>query len=117
VEIFNTLFAITKTVQVEATVYCLLGEQNAARLSMKQFSDFICANTLDNRDTLLALNSYSRSDHKSLINNFTDIQQKVAALPLEIEETRPLSVMPSDVPTETTKKQTSKKEKRDEQGL
>lgn len=102
-EIFNSLLAITKTVQVETTVYCLLGEQNAARLSMKQFSDFISANALDDRDTLLALNSFSSSDQKKLIDNFTDIQQKIAALPLDIEGTLPLTdVSPA------------KKEKKDE---
>lgn len=89
-EIFNSLLAITKTVQVETTVYCLLGEQNAARLSMKQFSDFISANSLDDRDTLLTLDSYGGSSRKSIINNFTDIQQKIAALPLDIKETQPL---------------------------
>jgi hypothetical protein len=102
-EIFNSLLAITRTVQVETTVFCLLGEQNAARLSMKQFSDFISANALDDRDTLLALNSFSSSDQKSLIDNFTVIQQKIAALPLDIEETQPLiDVSPT------------KKEKKDE---
>lgn len=89
-EIFNSLLAITKTVQVETTVYCLLGEQNAARLSMKQFSDFISANALDDRNTLLALNSFSNSDQKNLIDNFTEIQQKISALPLIIEGTQPL---------------------------
>ncbi len=89
-EIFNSLLAITKTVQVETTVYCLLGEQNAARISLKQFSDFVSANSLDDRDTLLTLNSFSNSDQKSLIDNFTEIQQKISALPLVIEETQPL---------------------------
>lgn len=89
-EIFNSLLAITKTVQVETTVYCLLGEQNAARLSMKQFSDFISANSLDDRNTLLALNSFSNTDQKSLIENFTEIQQRISALPLAIEGTYPL---------------------------
>ncbi|MBK5211988.1 MAG: hypothetical protein JJE36_06775 [Coriobacteriia bacterium] len=89
-EIFNSLLAITQTVQVETTVYCLLGEQNAARLSMKQFSDFISANSLDDRDMLLTLDSYGNSSQKNLIDNFTDIQQKIAALPLDIEETQPL---------------------------
>lgn len=89
-EIFNSLLAITKTVQVETTVYCLLGEQNAARLSMKQFSDFIAVNSLDDRDTLLTLDSYGSSSQKSMIDNFTDIQRKIAALPLDIEETQPL---------------------------
>lgn len=89
-EIFNSLLAITKTVQIETTVYCLLGEQNAARLSMKQFSDFISANSLDDRNTLLALNSFNNTDQKSLIDNFTEIQQKISALPLDIEGTQPL---------------------------
>ena len=89
-EIFTSLLAITRTVQVETTVYCLLGEQNAARISMKQFSDFISANSLDNRETLLTFNSFSNSDQKSLIENFTEIQQKISALPLTIEGTQPL---------------------------
>jgi hypothetical protein len=89
-EIFNSLLAITKTVQVEATVYCLLGEQNAARLSMKQFGDFITANSLDDRDTLLYLDRFGESSKKSIIDSFMDIQQKIAALPLDIEETQPL---------------------------
>jgi len=89
-EIFNSLLAITKTVQVETTVYCLLGEQNAARLSMKQFSDFISANSLDDRNTLLTLNSFGNLDQKSLIDNFTEIQQNISALPLAIEGTQPL---------------------------
>lgn len=89
-EIFTSLLAITKTVQVETTVYCLLGEQNAARLSMMQFSDFITVNSLDDRDTLLALDSFANSSNKSIIDHFTDIQQKIAALPLDIKETQPL---------------------------
>lgn len=93
-EIFNCLLAITKTVQVETTVYCLLGEQNAARLSIKQFSDFISTNALDDRDTLLALNSFSSSDQKDLIDNFSDLQKKIAALPPDIEETQPLIDVP-----------------------
>ena len=89
-EIFSSLLAITKTVQVETTVYCLLGEQNAARLSLKQFGEFINANALDDRNTLLTLNSFSNSDQKSLIDNFTKIQQNISALPLTIEGTQPL---------------------------
>lgn len=89
-EIFSTLLAITKTVQVETTVYCLLGEQNAARLSLNQFSEFIKVNSLDNRDTLLSLDSYSSTSQKSIIDNFMDIQQKIATLPSNIEETHPL---------------------------
>ncbi len=89
-EIFNSLLAITKTVQVETTVYCLLGEQNAARLSMKQFSDFISENSLDEMETLKWLNSFGNSDRQSLIDSFTEIQQKISALPLTIEGTLPL---------------------------
>lgn len=89
-EIFTSLLAITRTVQVETTVYCLLGEQNAARMSLIQFSDFISTNSLDDRETLLTLNSFSDSDQKSLIDSFSEIQQKIAALPLVIEATQPL---------------------------
>lgn len=89
-EIFNSLLAITRTMQVETTIYCLIGEQNAAKLSMKQFSDFIKANSLDKRDTLLTLNSYGDTDQKSLVEYFTEIQQKISALPFTIEGTQPL---------------------------
>jgi hypothetical protein len=90
-EILNCLVAITRTIQVETTIYCLLGEQKAARLSMKQFSDFISANSLDDRDTLLTMNSYGNSDQKNLIDSFTDIQQKISALPLKFNEDQPLN--------------------------
>lgn len=90
-EILNCLVAITRTIQVETTIYCLLGEQKAARLRMKQFSDFISANSLDDRDTLLTMNSYGNSDQKNLIDSFTDIQQKISALPLKFNEDQPLN--------------------------
>ena len=90
VEIFTSLLALTKTVQLETTVYCLLGEQNAARTSLKQFGEFIRSNSLDYRETLLTLNSYSNMDQKSIIENFIEIQQKITNLPLVIEGTKPL---------------------------
>lgn len=89
-EIFSTLLAITKAVQIETTVYCLLGEQNVAAFCMKEFSDFIGANSLDSRETLLEMGSYSSSNQGTIIDAFTDIRQKIAALPLNIEETQPL---------------------------
>lgn len=90
VEIFTCLLAITKTVQVETTVYCLLGEQKAARLCMQQFSDFINANSLADRDTLLMLDSFSSKSQKSIIDGFMSVQKSIAALPLDITETQPL---------------------------
>jgi hypothetical protein len=89
-DIFSTLLAITKSVQVETTAYCLLGEQNSARQSMKQFSDFINENSLDDRDTILFLNSFGDKNHDEIINTFNEIQQKIAALPFDLEETQPL---------------------------
>lgn len=89
-EIFNTLLAITKAVQVETTVYCLLGEQNVAAFCLKEFSDFINVNALDSRETLLEMNSYSSTSQTAIIDAFTNIRQKIASLPLQIEETQPL---------------------------
>jgi hypothetical protein len=90
-ETFTCLLAITRTVQIETTAYCILGEQNAARLSMKQFSDFIDRHKLNDRDTLLLFNSYSGADHGKLVDGFMDLQKKIAALPLDINETQPLA--------------------------
>lgn len=95
-EIFTCLLAITKAVQTEITAYCLLGEKNAARTSMNQFSGFISENKLDDRDELLYLNSFSSSDQISLIDYFTDLRQKIASLPSDFEDIQPLSeVLPA----------------------
>lgn len=89
-EIFSTLMAITKTVQIEASAYCLLGEQRAARSSLEQFGHFIRTNKLENRDTLLTLDSYSKTSMKSFIDEFSSIQNKIASLPKETTETQRL---------------------------
>lgn len=90
-EIFACLLAITKAVHVEVTVYCLLGERNAAILSMKQFSDFIRENALEDRETLLNLNSYSSLDQKNLIGYFSDISQKISSFPLDARKMQPVT--------------------------
>lgn len=93
-EIFDTLMAITKTVQVEATGYSLLGEKQAAILSLSQFNQFIGENKLNERDTLLTFNSYSDVDLGDLVEGFESVQQNIAQLSLPFAEAQPLIAEP-----------------------
>jgi len=88
-EIFTTLVAITKTVQVETTAYCALGEQNSAKLCLQQFEKFIVDNKLNEKNTLLLFNSFAPNteDIPKIIESFMQIQEKIMALPQNIERT------------------------------
>lgn len=86
--------AITKTVQVEATGYSLLGEKQAATLSLSQFNQFIGENKLNERDTLLTFNSYSDVDLGDLVEGFESVQQNIAQLSLPFAEAQPLIAEP-----------------------
>lgn len=96
-ELFNSLLAITIAIQVETTAYCLLGETNAARACLLQFSNFIESNELSDRDTLLKIDSYSESSQAKLINHFTTIRENIATLPAHTDDTQPLPHLLSPV--------------------
>lgn len=57
-EIFASLIAIMEAVEIEAASYVLLGEEKSAWMSLKQFIDFTARNDLDDRNTLLRINSF-----------------------------------------------------------
>ena len=89
-ELLTSLLIIVKSVQVEALSYVLLGEQDAASVSLSQFRQFISDNALDNPDTLLSINSHSATDYQGIIDYFSDVRKKISQLPEHMENTQPL---------------------------
>lgn len=78
---FQALAALTRAVQVEATAYCLMDEQEAARESLKQFAGFIEDNDLDDRKTLVMLSQFNTANQDELISGFVELQKSITALP------------------------------------
>lgn len=92
---FQTLAALTRAVQVEATAYCLMDEQEAARESLRQFAGFIEDNNLDDRNTLVMLSQFNTGSQKQLINGFVELQKSISALPSP--SAPPITLPESDV--------------------
>ena len=80
-EMFETLVALTRAVQVETSAYCLLDEQEAAQASLKQFGAFIASNQLDDKNQLLEISQYNSVDQNDLIEGFAAMQIKISELP------------------------------------
>lgn len=87
---FQALAALTRAVQLEATTYCLMDEQDAARGSLRQFAGFIEDNDLDDRNTLIMLSQFNMANQKQLISGFVELQKSIAALPSPSE--RPIAL-------------------------
>ena len=51
----------------------MLGEDDAARLSMEQFNQFIRDNKLNNRNNLLKINEFSRQDKIQIVDDFLKV--------------------------------------------
>lgn len=59
---FIALQQVTRATQIEAAAYFLLGEPDAARTALRQFASTIEELGLDERDTILSLNSFADRD-------------------------------------------------------
>lgn len=79
-EQFQTLAALTRAVQAEATAYCLMDEQEVAQESLRQFAGFIKDNKLDDRKTLITLSQFNNASQKELIGGFVTLQERITAL-------------------------------------
>jgi len=79
-EQFQTLAALTRAVQAEATAYCLMDEQEVAQESLRQFAGFIKDNKLDDRKTLITLSQFNNASQKELISGFVTLQKSITAL-------------------------------------
>lgn len=87
----TALAAIAMMSRTEYAAYSLLGEEDAARLSLKQFKGFVLANKLDNRQTLLQINSFSSEDRGQIVSGFYAIAKSIKTMELEPpEETKEL---------------------------
>ena len=73
------LALITNVVQIECEGYSLLGEYDACKTCLDEFSGFIEENRLNNRDTLLLLNENASQKKVELVNRFNDIAQRITS--------------------------------------
>lgn len=81
-EAFQDLTSITDAVRVEGEGYAILGQNEASVESLNQFREFIQENRLDDRDTLLLINSNLSRDEKApdIVDRFDDIAHRITAL-------------------------------------
>lgn len=96
----NALTALTTILQMTRTeyvAYSLLGEDDTALLSLKLFKDFVCRNKLDDKQTLLILNSYSSINRESIVKEFNAIANDIKSF--EFKEPK----QPAELPENTDK--------------
>ena len=73
------LVYITNAVQIECEGYASLGEYDACKTCLDEFSGFIKENRLNDRDTLLLLNENTPQKKAELVNNFNDIATRITS--------------------------------------
>lgn len=73
------LVYITNAVQIECEGYASLGEYDACKTCLDEFSVFIKENHLNDRDTLILLNENAPQKKPELVNNFTDIAKRITS--------------------------------------
>lgn len=79
---------ITQATAIEAQAYMRLGERDAAIVSLKQYGYFINANSLDNKETLLYLNSWDANNDNKLPTYIQDVNSRIMALPSPISASK-----------------------------
>ena len=79
---FNDLAQITNAVRVEGAGYAMLNQNEASMVCLEQFREFIDANKLNERDTLLAINSHLPVGSKmpDMVDQFEDLALRITAL-------------------------------------
>ena len=82
----TALTAIAMMSRTEYAAYSLLGEDDAARLSLEQFKGFVLSNKLDDKQILLQINSFSNEDRGQIVNGFHVIAKSVKTMELEPPE-------------------------------
>ena len=72
---FDKWLFIYRYCSTEYAAYSLLGEEDAAKLPLEQFKGFVLTSELDNRQTLLQINSFSRFPFKAIsdLSAYTNI--------------------------------------------
>lgn len=82
----TALTAIAMMSRTEYAAYSLLDEEDAARLSLEQFKRFVLANKLDDRQTLLQINSFSSEDRGQIVNGFHAVAGSIKTMKLKPPE-------------------------------
>lgn len=88
------LSIISLMARTEYAAYTLLGEDAAASESLHQFKTFIEANRLDDRDTLLRINSRSAQNRAAVVDGFSSIAYNIVHLQLSDGDTPPSHELP-----------------------
>lgn len=73
------LVYLTNAVQIECEGYALLGEYDACKICLDEFSGFIKENRLNERDTLLLLNENTPLKKEKLVDSFSDIATRITS--------------------------------------
>lgn len=71
------LISLTNAVQVECEGYAMIGEYDACKETLMQFRKFVIDNKLNERDTLLRLNSGLEQKQIKVVNKFEEIADKI----------------------------------------
>ncbi len=79
-DLFRTLISITNSVQIECEGFSMLGEFESAKECLCQFRDFISANNLADRDTLLVINSNVKQKQMRMVAEFSSIVNRITNL-------------------------------------
>ncbi len=77
IDAFQALVYITDSVQNECEGYAILGEYDACKECLEEFKSFILENNLNERDTLLLLHENSSKKQDELVNQFSDIADRI----------------------------------------
>lgn len=77
IDSFQALVYLTNAVQVECEGYAMLGEYEPCKECLEEFKDFIVDNRLNHRDTLLLLNENSAQKKIDVVNEFSDIANRI----------------------------------------
>lgn len=77
---FIALQQVTRATQIEAAVYFLLGEPDAAHTALRQFVSTIEDLGLDNRDTILSLNSFADRDMSGVADRLLEAHTDAIAV-------------------------------------
>jgi len=79
IDAFQALVYITNAVQIECEGYAMLGEYEPIRECLVEFRSFVLENRLNKRDTLLLLNENSSQKKIELVDEFSDIAERITA--------------------------------------
>ena len=85
IDAFQALVYITNAVQTECEGYAMLGEYEPCIECLNEFKTFILENKLNQRDTLLLLNENSSQKKIEVVDEFTDIANRISVFDMRTD--------------------------------